>query len=47
MITMSCSLCLASPMRVAGHSDRVADAVARLRRVDRDAGPLAEHLKLV
>jgi hypothetical protein len=33
--------------RVAGHRDRVADAVAGLRRVHLDAGPLAEHLELV
>ena len=33
--------------RVLGHGDRVADAVARLRGVDVDAGPLADDLELV
>ena len=32
--------------RVAGDRDRVADAVARLGREDRDAGPLADDLQL-
>ena len=32
---------------VPGHGHRVADAVAGLRRVDRDAGPLADHLQLL
>ena len=42
----SYSLRLASRDRVAGDLDRISDAVARLRRVDRDAGLLADDLEL-
>ena len=46
-MTMSCWARRAMLDRVAGDLHRVADAVAGLGRVDRDAGALADDLQLV
>ena len=46
-MTTSCRVRLASSTAAAGHRDRVADAVARLGRVDGDPGALTHDLELL